>query len=130
MKTSVRAKQSTMGFESGADSAGQVFQAAAELFSVLSTPMRLKILSVLCRGELAVSQMLEQIDSSQPNLSQHLNVLYRSGILTKRKEGTQVIYRIQSERAMTLCRSVCTQIAIELDEPAHIAHSDRLVVHG
>ncbi len=130
MKTSVRAKQGATGFESGADSAGQVFQAAAELFSVLSTPMRLKILSVLCHGELAVSQMLEQIDSSQPNLSQHLNVLYRSGILTKRKEGTQVIYRIQSERAMTLCRSVCTQIAIELDEPAHIAYSDRLVVHG
>jgi DNA-binding transcriptional ArsR family regulator len=73
--------------------------------------------------------MLEQIDSSQPNLSQHLNVLYRSGILAKRKEGTQVIYRIQSERAMALCRSVCTQIAIELDEPTQIAHSERLVVH-
>jgi DNA-binding transcriptional ArsR family regulator len=112
------------------ESSTQVFQAAAELFSVLSTPVRLKILSVLCHGELAVSQMLEQIDSSQPNLSQHLNVLYRSGILAKRKDGTQVIYRIQSERAMAICRSVCTQIAIELDEPAQIAHSERLVVHA
>ncbi len=130
MKTSGSSKQDITGLETGLDSAGQVFQAAAELFSVLSTPMRLKILSVLCHGELAVSQMLEQIDSSQPNLSQHLNVLYRSGILTKRKEGTQVIYRIQSERAMAICRSVCTQIAIELDEPAQIAHSERLVVHA
>ena len=112
------------------ESSTPVFQAAAELFSVLSTPVRLKILSVLCHGELAVSQMLEQIDSSQPNLSQHLNVLYRSGILAKRKDGTQVIYRIQSERAMAICRSVCTQIAIELDEPAQIAHSERLVVHA
>jgi DNA-binding transcriptional ArsR family regulator len=112
------------------ESSTYVFQAAAELFSVLSTPVRLRILSVLCNGEMAVSQMLEQIDSSQPNLSQHLNVLYRSGILAKRKEGTQVIYRIQSERAMAICRSVCTQIAIELDEPAQIAHNERLVVHG
>jgi DNA-binding transcriptional ArsR family regulator len=129
MKTIDTSAQSTGVFESSADSAAQVFQAAADLFSVLSTPMRLKILSVLCHGELTVSQMLAQIDSSQPNLSQHLNVLYRSGILTKRKEGTQMIYRIQSERAMLLCRSVCTQIAIELDEPAQIAQGDRLLAH-
>jgi DNA-binding transcriptional ArsR family regulator len=115
---------------SDAQASTQVFAAAAELFSVLSTPIRLKVLSVLCDGEMPVSQMLEHIDSSQPNLSQHLNVLYRSGILAKRKEGTQVIYRIQSERAMAICRSVCTQIAIELDEPAQIAHSERLVVHA
>ncbi len=116
--------------DGGVAASAQVFTAAAELFSVLSTPIRLKVLSVLCHGELTVSQMLEQIDSSQPNLSQHLNVLYRSGILAKRKEGTQVIYRIQSERAMAICRSVCTQIAIELDEPTQIPDSDRLVVHA
>jgi DNA-binding transcriptional ArsR family regulator len=115
---------------SDSESSMQVFAAAAELFGVLSTPIRLKVLSVLCDGEMPVSQMLEHIDSSQPNLSQHLNVLYRSGILAKRKEGTQVIYRIQSERAMAICRSVCTQIAIELDEPAQIARSERLLVHA
>lgn len=105
----------------------QVFQVAAALFGVLSTPIRLKILSCLCDGERSVSQMLERIDSSQPNLSQHLNVLYKSGILSKRKEGTQVIYRVQSERALAICRSVCTQIAIELDEPGDIPESERLV---
>ncbi len=105
----------------------QVFQAAADLFGVLSTPIRLKILSSLCDGERSVSQMLEHIDSSQPNLSQHLNVLYKSGILSKRKEGTQVIYRVQSERALAICRSVCTQIAIELDEPGDIPERERLV---
>jgi DNA-binding transcriptional ArsR family regulator len=124
------ASQNSPTSQSDAQASTQVFAAAAELFSVLSTPIRLKVLSVLCDGEMPVSQMLERIDSSQPNLSQHLNVLYRSGILAKRKEGTQVIYRIQSERAMAICRSVCTQIAIELDEPAQIAHSERLVVHA
>ena len=112
------------------EAAGAVFVAAAELFGVLATPIRLKILSALCDGELSVSQMLERIASSQPNLSQHLNVLYRSGILARRKEGTQVHYRVQSERAMALCRSVCTQIAIELDEPASVPHSERLMAHA
>jgi DNA-binding transcriptional ArsR family regulator len=108
----------------------QVFQAAAELFSVLSTPIRIRVLNALCDGERTVNQLVAVIGCSQPNLSQHLNVLYKSGIVAKRKEGTQVIYRVQSERAMAICRSVCTQVAIELDDPEQIAHDERLVVHG
>lgn len=104
----------------------RVFELAAELFGVLATPMRLRILSALCDQEKSVSQLLQEIDTTQPNLSQHLNLLYRSGILARRKEGTQVIYRVQSEQAVTLCRSVCTQIAIEMDEPGAVPATQRL----
>ncbi len=105
---------------------GRVFELAAELFGILSTPMRLRILSALCDKEKSVSQLLQEIDTTQPNLSQHLNLLYRAGVLAKRKDGTQVIYRVQSEKAVTLCRTVCTQIAIEMDEPTAIPAADRL----
>lgn len=108
----------------------RVFELAAELFGVLATPMRLRILSALCDQEKSVSQLLQEIDTTQPNLSQHLNLLYRSGILARRKEGTQVIYRVQSEQAVTLCRSVCTQIAIEMDEPAAVPATQRLTPRG
>ena len=104
----------------------RVFELAAELFSVLATPMRLRILSALCNCEKSVSQLLSEIQTTQPNLSQHLNVLYRCGVLAKRKLGTQVIYRVQSEQAVTLCRSVCTQIAIEIDEPQRLSATQRL----
>jgi DNA-binding transcriptional ArsR family regulator len=104
----------------------RVFELAAELFGILSTPMRLRILSALCDGEKSVSQLLSEIDTTQPNLSQHLNLLYRSGVLAKRKEGTQVIYRVQSDKAVSLCRTVCSQIAIEMDEPAAVLASERL----
>jgi DNA-binding transcriptional ArsR family regulator len=106
---------------------GRVFEAAAELFSVLATPMRLRIMSALCLREKSVNELLVEIATTQPNLSQHLAVLFRTGVLAKRKEGTQVIYRVQSEKAVALCRSVCTQIAIELDEPDAVAASDKLV---
>ena len=95
----------------------QVFEQAAALFAMLATPIRLRVLSALCVQEKSVNELLLEIDTTQPNLSQHLAVLHRSGILAKRKEGTQVIYRVQSEQAVALCRSVCTQIAIELEEP-------------
>ena len=104
----------------------RVFELAAELFSVLATPMRLRILSALCNCEKSVSQLLSEIQTTQPNLSQHLNVLYRCGVLAKRKLGTQVIYRVQSEQAVTLCRSVCTQIAIDMDEPQQPAAAQQL----
>jgi ArsR family transcriptional regulator len=105
----------------------RVFELAAELFGVLATPLRLRILSALCDGERSVSQLLEQIRTTQPNLSQHLNVLYRTGVLARRKEGTQVLYRVQSEKAVALCRAVCTQIAIEIDEPLQLPPAERLV---
>jgi len=105
----------------------RVFELAAELFGLLAAPMRLRILSALCDGERSVSQMLERIATTQPNLSQHLNVLYRTGLLARRKEGTQVLYRVQSEKAVALCRAVCTQIAIEIDEPSQMPAAERLV---
>ena len=96
---------------------GRVFTLAAELFAVLATPIRLQILSAVCEQEKSVNELLLEIDTTQHNLSQHLAVLFKTGVLAKRKEGTQVIYRVQSEKAVALCRSVCTQIAIEMDEP-------------
>ena len=109
------------------DESDKVFESAAELFSVLSTPVRLRLISALCHGEKNVSQLLSEIDATQPNMSQHLATLYRAGILARRRDGTQIFYRIQSERAATLCRAVCTQIATEMGDGAAMAPSERLV---
>jgi ArsR family transcriptional regulator len=89
-----------------------VFERAAELFSVLSTPIRLRVISALCDGEKNVSELLGDIDVSQPNMSQQLNMMYRAGVLTKRRDGAQIFYRIANETAMSVCRSVCNQIAV------------------
>ena len=109
-----------------AEHGARVFELAAELFGVLATPMRLRILSALCREEKSVSELLTEIETTQPNLSQHLNVLYRAGVLAKRKVGTQVIYRVQSEQAVTICRTVCTHVAIEMEEPGSVDPAQRL----
>lgn len=93
----------------------QVFDNAAEVFRVMSAPMRLKIISSLCNGEKNVGQLLAEISTTQPNMSQHLNTLYKSGVLGKRRDGVQIYYRIINDRVVTLCRAVCTQIAIEAD---------------
>ena len=91
----------------------EVFELAAEVFRVMSAPMRLKIISALCNGERNVGQLLAEIPTTQPNMSQHLNTLYKAGVLGKRRDGVQIYYRIINERVVTLCRAVCTQIAID-----------------
>ena len=112
------------------DESDEVFSSAAELFRLLATPMRLKIISALCGREKNVSQLLGEIDTTQPNMSQHLAALYRAGVLARRRDATQIYYRIASERAATLCRAVCTQIAVELDGGADIPASERLAPLG
>jgi ArsR family transcriptional regulator len=96
----------------------RVFEATAELFALLSTPIRLQIISAVCHRELNVSALLELIDTTQPNLSQHLATLYRCGILAKRREGKQIYYRLNNSQAAVLCRAVCTQVAMEFDAAA------------
>lgn len=113
-----------------ADESDAVFASAAELFRLLATPMRLKIISALCGREKNVSQLLGEIDTTQPNMSQHLAALYRAGVLAKRRDSTQIYYRIASERAATLCRAVCMQIAVELDGEHDIPAAERLAPLG
>jgi DNA-binding transcriptional ArsR family regulator len=109
------AKRSVQETPSELDKPDQVFEMAAEVFRVMSAPMRLKIISCLCDGEKNVSYLLSKIDTTQPNMSQHLNTLYQAGVLGKRRDGVQIHYRIIDDRVATLCRAVCTQIAIEAD---------------
>jgi ArsR family transcriptional regulator len=100
--------------ERNLDEMEAVFERAAEWFGVLSTPQRLRIISALCQGEKNVGQLIEVLGVSQPNMSQHLNIMYRAGLVGKRRQGTQVYYHIANESAVMVCRAVCTQVAIDL----------------
>ena len=126
-KKSQKAKTTSLGVKAikkkavpkkSSDSMDAMFELAAETFRVMSAPMRLKIINCLCDEEKNVGQLLEAIETTQPNMSQHLNTLFKAKILGRRREGVQIYYRIINERVVTLCRAVCTQIAIDSD----IAH--------
>jgi DNA-binding transcriptional ArsR family regulator len=114
-KLGAKAIKKKAASKKSADSMDAMFELAAETFRVMSAPMRLKIINCLCEEEKNVGQLLEEIDTTQPNMSQHLNTLFKAKILGRRREGVQIYYRIINERVVTLCRAVCTQIAIDSD---------------
>ena len=66
----------------------EVVQQVAEYFSILSEPMRLRILNLLRDGEKCVQELVEATQTSQANVSKHLKLMLQAGILTRRTEGT------------------------------------------
>ncbi len=82
------------------------FERAAEVFSVLSTTSRLRILAALCDGELCVGGVAAAVGLPQPTVSQQLALMYRAGLLARRREGPQVHYSVEPKRRAFLCRAV------------------------
>lgn len=103
-------KRSVKKAASALDSSDEVFASAAELFKVMSAAIRLKILACLGDGEQNVSYLLGKIDTTQPNMSQHLSTLHRAKILGKRRDGIQIFYHVIDERVLEICRTVCAHV--------------------
>lgn len=93
----------------------ELFEEVSNYFFLLSEPTRLKILHALCNGERPVGEVVNEIEATQANVSRQLNMLYRARILARRKDGTQVYYRIEDQNTIELCRNVCGRIATQIE---------------
>lgn len=98
------------------DELDPVFDAVAAYFSVLSEPTRLRIMHAICETEKPVSQIVEELGATQTNISRHLSLMHRAGVLSRRKEGNLVYYRVADASMIEICRTVCNQIAGRMDD--------------
>ena len=74
----------------------------AELFRAFSDTSRVRILSALAAQELNVSALAEMVGVSQSAVSHHLRGLRQMGLVTARREGKEVYYRIEDEHIVAL----------------------------
>jgi DNA-binding transcriptional ArsR family regulator len=79
----------------------------SERFRALGEPTRIKLLDRLRQGEATVLELTVLIGTTQQNVSKHLGVLQRSGIVARRKEGNFAYYRVVDEGVFALCETVC-----------------------
>lgn len=84
----------------------KIYQLHSELCRTLSHPKRLEILNYLRDGEKSVSELLSLIGSSKANLSQHLAVLRQKRIVTTRREGVNIFYRIAHPKIIKACNII------------------------
>lgn len=99
------------GEASDADEVEFIFERAAQYFSLLSEPARLRIIQAVCTEERSVQEVVAFTNLPQPNVSRHLSLLYRAGVLNRRRDGTFVYYKISDPMITELCRSVCVRLA-------------------
>lgn len=75
---------------------------AARCLKAMSHPLRLKILCTLGSKSISVQEIVEQVGTSQSNISQHLAILRDKGILACKKEANRVYYRVDDARTLRL----------------------------
>lgn len=81
-----------------------LFVRHAEICKTFSNPKRLEIINSLRDDkELTASQLLELIDISKANLSQHMAMLVQKGVVKSRREGINVYYQLSDDRITKAC---------------------------
>jgi DNA-binding transcriptional ArsR family regulator len=88
----------------------EVFESVARYFSVLGEPTRLRLLHALCQDERCVNDLIKVTGLAQANASRHLGLMYQAGMLSRRREGTQVFYKVADPMYIDLCRTVSVQL--------------------
>jgi ArsR family transcriptional regulator len=94
----------------------ELYRMQAEIAKVLANPTRLRILSLIGDGEAPNGALLEALGVSKPNLSQHLAILRRAGVVSVRREGLHVYYRLTFPEIKDLCSAMREILARHLAE--------------
>jgi ArsR family transcriptional regulator len=79
-------------------------QLKAEFFKTLGHPVRIRVLELLSEREHAVAEMLPEVGVEAANLSQHLALLRRTGLVATRRQGSSVFYSLTSPEVAELLR--------------------------
>ena len=85
----------------------ELVELIAERFRVLGEPMRIRLLDALREAPATVQQLQQMTGASQQNVSKHLGVLLRSGLVSRRKDGNFSRYAVADEGVFALCEQVC-----------------------
>jgi len=80
-----------------------IFEMQAEICKTLTNPKRIEILNTLGTEEKTVTELVARLGASKANVSQHLAVMRHKGILTTRREGVNIFYRVANPKVIAAC---------------------------
>ena len=81
-------------------------EAMSKLLKSMSHPIRLKILCLLQDKELSVGEIRDRVETTNANVSQHLNILRNQGIIDYRKDANFIYNRITDRRILELIQKM------------------------
>jgi ArsR family transcriptional regulator, virulence genes transcriptional regulator len=81
----------------------KMFQMHAEVCKSMANPTRLKIMNLLREGEKSVEELRERLSLPKANLSQHLSILRGRRIVSTRRAGLNVYYKVTNPKMIRAC---------------------------
>lgn len=87
----------------------ELIELRAEILKALAQPTRLKIIDFLRDGERCVCEIFPAIDEEQSNTSRHLSMMLSAGVLSRRKDGLKIYYKIKQPEVLQI-DDIVTQI--------------------
>lgn len=82
----------------------------SHFFRAFSEPTRLALIQELKEGPKTVSELVEELPTTQANVSKQLKMLHTAGLVSRRKDGIHVIYSISEPAVLDLCRIACEKL--------------------
>ncbi len=73
-----------------------LYEKQAEIAKAVGHPLRVAVIDFLKDGEQCVCDIAQHVGSERSNVSRHLSVMVRAGVLECRKEGLKVIYKLKT----------------------------------
>lgn len=89
-----------------------IYDFHADACKTLANPKRLEIINILRDEELSVTDIVKKMNLAKANVSQHLSIMRKMGILETRRSGQTIYYKISSIKVITACdlmRDVLTE---------------------
>jgi ArsR family transcriptional regulator, virulence genes transcriptional regulator len=80
-----------------------LYEMQAEICKTLTNPKRIEILNTLKNDEKTVTDLVTALGASKANVSQHLAVMRHKGILTTRRVGVNIYYRVSNPKVIEAC---------------------------
>jgi len=89
-----------------------IYTLHAAICKTLANPLRMEIIDILTEKEMSFGEIQKETASLKSNLSQHISVMLANGILTSRKEGSSVFYKLSSPKVSEAC-TIMRELLIE-----------------
>ncbi len=108
------------------DNKRTIFDMQADVCKTIANPKRLEIIHSLKDGEKTVTELVEILGVPKANVSQHLAVMRTKGVLSNRRDGVNIFYRISNPKVVQACSLMKEVLTEQMRERSRLLAKEKI----
>jgi DNA-binding transcriptional ArsR family regulator len=105
--------------------ADELLLPVVEQLRVMGQVVRLRLIECLAMGDATPHELADDLGLSQQNVSKHLQILYRAGLVKRRRDGTIVLYSLADEETVVILDEIVARVSAQIAELSRLASPGR-----